>query len=189
MAIVIPEGFVQATLNFDAPTRSGRAATVLGFTQPAELDLQDVAVEIFSAWENAIKPLTHVAWVLSDVTVITETQGAVSTQQASAGSRTGELSPPNVTVLMRKSSAARGRFARGRTYWGGHLNDGDVYDDGTLAPNRRNSLLSGYNAFFDQASEPGVNQVILHNDGAIAPTAVTQISVENKVATQRRRLR
>lgn len=189
MAIVIPDGFVQATLNYDAPTRSGSAATVLGFAKPGDLDLVDIASQIWGAWEAHLKPVTHQAWTLRDVVAVTETSGGVSIGGPLTGSRTGELSPPNVTVLMKKSSAARGRATRGRTYWGGHLNDGDVYDDGSLAPTRRDTLLTAYTDFFDTISVDGINQVILHNTGAVAPTAVTSISVESKVATQRRRLR
>lgn len=187
--VFIPEGFTQATVNYSGPTRSGRGATVLGFVIPSGLDLADVASNIWGSWDSNLRGTTHDSWRLDNVTCVTETEGVVWGPSTSQGTRSGAMSPPNVTVLMKKITVQRGRAFRGRSYWPGMLNDDDVYDDGNINPSRINSIRSDLDDFFSSLSALGINQMLLHNDAELPATSVSSITVEPKVATQRRRLR
>lgn len=189
MTIFIPEGFTQVTFNYAGPTKSGRGAAVLGFVIPEELDLIDVAAQCWGAWDTHLDGSTHDSWALLNTTAITQENGVIYGPSISEGKRSGAMSPPNVTVLMKKITIQRGRAYRGRTYWPGMTNDDDVGDDGTLTTSRQNSIRSDLNAFFDYLSAQGINHFLLHNDAGLPATSVQSIEVEPKVATQRRRLR
>lgn len=187
--INIPSGFVQATINWSGPTKSGEASTVLGFAWPPAMDLLDVAVTISGAVETNLTPVQHQEFALTGISVLTETQRLDLPVGPFQGNRTGDLAPPQVCVLMSKSSLARGRHARGRNYWPGFLNDGDVYNDGTINPSWVGTLNQAFVGFGEDVSTAGLNLVLLHNDPGLAPTAVISAVIEGKVATQRRRLR
>lgn len=189
MAIVIPDGFFQMTIGFDGPTRSGQAATVLGFTIGGEIDFAASADLVLAAWIEHVLPLQHQAFTLARARAVTETDAYEPLLTPQAGSRSGELSPPNVAVLVRKQTSGRGRAAQGRLFPPGLLNDGDVYDDGSVAPVRLGQIQTAMASFRIDPSAEGVNPFVLHNDGAVAPTSISQYIVQTKVATQRRRLR
>lgn len=189
MTINIPEGFAQVTLNYRGPTRSGRGATVLGFALLGSATLETCAQAVYGQWEADLKGLTHDSWSLEGVTAVDETTGFVWAPSISNGTRSGAMSPPNVTVLMRKVTMLRGRANSGRAYWPGMTNDDDVGDDGSITTSRVNSIRSDLNSFFDALETlSDCRHCLLHN-GDAPPTAITSITVESKVATQRRRLR
>lgn len=187
--IVIPTGFFQMTIGFDGPTRSGKAATVLGFTIGGSIDLYASADLVLAAWIEHMLPLQHEAFILARARAVTATDAYEPILTPQEGSRTGDLSPPNVACLVRKQTSGRGRYAQGRMFLPGVLNDGDVYDDGTLNPTRVASIQAGLAGLDADPSADGVNGVVLHNDGAHTPTSVTQYLCQTRVATQRRRLR
>lgn len=189
MAIVIPDGFVQATINYTGPTRSGRGATVLGFAQPPDMEFPAMATALGGAFTTNLAGEMHNSWAVINFTIVTEDEGYVSDFGTISGTRSGEMSPPNVTMLMKKNTVRRGRAFRGRSYWPGMTNDTDVGDDGSLTSGRRGALQGALNGFFSDLEEDGIAQVLLHNDGSVEPTYVNSITVEPKVATQRRRLR
>jgi len=189
MTIVIPSGFLQVTLNYGGPTPTGKGAVVLGFTVGAAIDEQQTVNRVQEEWGTQIKGSTCTDWALESVVGLSETMSWEGEDPITAGTRGGDPMPPNVAVLMRKNTSARGRANQGRSYWPGMLLDGDVDGAGNIGSSRRSSIFGDVNAFFLALEADGINQVILHNNGAIAPTSVETISIEGKVATQRRRLR
>lgn len=189
MTIVIPAGFLQVTLNYGGPTPTGKAAVVLGFTIGTAIDEQETVNRVQEEWITQIKGSTCTDWALESVVGLSETMSWEGESPVTAGTRGGDPMPPSVSVLMRKNTSARGRANQGRSYWPGMLLDGDVDGSGNIGSSRRSSIFGDTNAFFLALEADGINQVILHNNGAIAPTSVETISIEGKVATQRRRLR
>lgn len=187
--VVIPNGFVQSTYTWSGPTHSGEASVVLGWTKPEELDLTDIGLRLSTAVIDYIQPVQHEAFSIVGVSVVTETQRVDVPITPVEGNRTGDLAPPQVCALMSKSSLARGRHARGRTYWPGLLNDGDIYDDGTINPSWVGTLNDHITDWIQFIMVPGITPVILHHDTELPPTAVLSGVIQGKVATQRRRLR
>lgn len=185
----IPFGFAQATLNFTGPTRTGRAAVVLGMDTGTSADLTDLAERVANAWQSEWRPITHVAWALSSVKCEDMVTAGETIPEGATGTRTGDLASPQVSTLLSKSSNLKGRPFRGRTYWPGLLLDGDIYDDGTIREVWRGNIQEAADGFWaDLTSTVSAQQVILHN-AEIAPTPVASYGCQVKVATQRRRLR
>lgn len=187
--VSIPAGFVQVTMNFTGPTNSGEAATVLGFTDGAGTDLAVISAEMNSAWGTDVMPLMHDSFTFTGCRVINATAEGVAAYGGTNGNRTGALAPPNTSCLVRKQSNLRGRENRGRMYLPGMLLDDDIFDDGTINISVVSAITSAVDDFLvNVAASNGYQQVILHN-GTTVPTIVDSISTENRVATQRRRLR
>lgn len=187
--VSIPAGFVQVTMSYTGPTNSGEAATVLGFTDGGGVDLAVISQEMNAAWGGNVMPLMHDSFTFTGSRVISATAEGVAAYGGEAGNRTGALAPPNTTCLVRKQSNLRGRENRGRMYLPGMLLDDDIFDDGTINISIVTSITTAIDAALTElAAANGYAQVILHG-GASAPTIVDSISTENRVATQRRRLR
>lgn len=112
-----------------------------------------------------------------------------------SGAVTGETMPPNVSLLVRKTTARGGRRGRGRMYLPWVLRDDGVDDVGNVNSGPLANLqtaaddyLTGLLALSDPAP-----MVILHSAGGSTapgtPNAVTGLVVDQRIATQRRRLR
>lgn len=101
-----------------------------------------------------------------------------------------DLDPPNVSILVKKSTAAAGRQGRGRIYWpvagSAFSNNIGVLDGTTLA-----GLQAAFDDFLAGLDANGATMFLLHGAGLpiTDPSEVTSLTVDPKVATQRRRLR
>lgn len=189
MAVIIPPGFLQCVINLSGPTASGGASTVLGLTDGSVTDLTAAANDIALAWADELAPITHNSFALEDVVLLTATEIGVGSSLETVGQRTGDLAPPNTSVLMRKVTGERGPKNQGRSFWPGMVLDADIFDDGTLTTGARGSIQAGVSSFFTALAALGHAHVILHSLGDDTPTVVTSEQIETKVATQRRRLR
>lgn len=189
MAVHIPAGYAQVTFHFSGPTRTGRAAAVLGINTGTSSDLAELAEWASNAFYDNIRPGMHQAFTLQRVVAEDMIYSGEYLTLSGEGSRTGDLAPPQVSVIVSKGTALKGRMFRGRTYWPGLLLDGDVLDDGSLVGTRQLAIQTYMDEFWDDMSSThAVNQYLLHN-AEVAPTPVDTYGVQNKVATQRRRLR
>jgi hypothetical protein len=106
-----------------------------------------------------------------------------------------QMLPPNVTYLLKKSTAFAGRAFRGRIYLP-FVDNGAVSEAGVVSGARMTALIAAAAALFTapgtgsstgvtgwwllHRAEPGVTPP--------APTQITNISTTSMVATQRRRL-
>lgn len=188
MSIDIPGGWIQATLTFTGPTASGNAALVLAFEVSGAGSYEDMANAIFEAWGDHVAPNQHEAFTLVSVRVV-DNSFAYELNGSTPGVRTGDLAPPNVAALVKKTSDLRGRKYQGRNFWPGMLNDDDINDDGTIKQARYGTLGSTVGEFFIALGNANMGLVLLHNDPGTPPTVVTGGGLERRVATQRRRLR
>lgn len=189
MAVHIPAGYAQVTFHFSGPTRTGRAAAVLGMDTGASSDLTELATWASNAFYDNIRPGMHEAFTLQRVTAEDMVFSGEYLTLSGEGDRSGDLAPPQVSVIVSKGTALKGRPYRGRTYWPGLLNDSDIFDDGTIQGARQLAIQNYMDDFWAEMTSVGsAQQYLLHNT-EIAPTAVASYGVQNKVATQRRRLR
>jgi hypothetical protein len=188
MSIDIPTGWAQVTLGWSGPTDTGKAATVLAFNVETFDTFAEVAASVAAAFGSHLIPLLDSSWTCNSITVMDNTFAFTQTY-ALTGTRSGDCPPPSVAVLVKKIGAERGRANRGRNYWPGFVHSGDLDESGYIDAGWFASLSNAFYDFGAAIATDGATPVILHNDPELPPTAVIAGSVEQKVATQRRRLR
>lgn len=192
MPILIPPGFAEVTVHF-TPSGSGRACnSVFG------LGLDDTWDELtFGSFSSNLstsyKQVLHTGGHYDGLTALVGQDGGdpvvfETTEGAGNGTRTGDLAPPQVQALVKKSSATFGRKGRGRTFVPDML-ESQINDDGSLT----SGGLTVVGTFATQVLEafndvilPSTGMYILHSSST-PPSLVTSYSAENKVATLRPR--
>lgn len=193
MPVQIPTGFAQITFNFLTPAPGGfhQSVCTFGSGDAGGTSLATLA----ETWATVVWT-NHLSGDTADNVIVT----AVTAINAAAygefilndgGARTGATSPPQVSTLVRKQTAVRGRHNRGRCYWPGLLTDSEVADDGTIDDGRWINLSESWNAILTELVDDNeVQPVVLHQEGYDGdPTPITRFVVSRAIATQRRRLR
>lgn len=195
MPLLIPPGFGQIIYRFSLTDDPEEMIVTLGVdvafgagTPQAKVDEKaDAFVTGFTAAG------LYVGWSFLGCILRTDNTGGSSAifeaPRNLAGTAVGETPPQNCTVLVRKNTAAAGRRNRGRMYlppFG--LAEGDVSKSGMITP----ALVVDIQAQVE-AGFPGDDFVVLHDSVGVtpapAPTPITGFVVDNRIATQRRRLR
>lgn len=97
---------------------------------------------------------------------------------------------PNVAFLVRKNTSSGGRAGRGRNYWPG-VPEAAVSEAGVVPSNIAAAMDGDLAALLASLLASDIPMVLLHEVGAplVNPSTVTSYVLDNKVATQRRRLR
>lgn len=98
------------------------------------------------------------------------------------------IAPPNVTHLATKRTGIAGREHQGRMYIPA-VAETKVDAAGVLDPVYRADLQTACDNFLDKMLADDLPVFLLHNNALTAPDQVTSLQVQQKVATQRRRLR
>lgn len=113
-----------------------------------------------------------------------------STAAAVTATGTGTPLPQNCALLWHKLTGAGGRTGKGRMYLPG-VDEGSISSIGALGTGDAATMNTAAGLFLtDIESILGVNSaVLLHSGEADIPNAITALTVDLKVATQRRRLR
>lgn len=188
---VIPPGFMQTNFTFANPGAEGEV-----FITPAweisggvtEADLEDMC----TAWTLSVQTQLSSLTTFLGITAYVGNDGADPSivefflDAPVAGGDGSIAAPINTAWLVRKSTGAAGRRNRGRLYLPG-VTAGDLNDDATIAPAKYTAFASELDQWFTSHGIEG-GMVILHNN-ELAPTPVTSLSLDEKVATQRGRLR
>ena len=190
MPIQIPAGFCQVVFEFAIPTPGGSklAYSTCGSGDGDGGSLLDVA----QAWYNDVWTLHLLGDTAENVTLMRVfAQNEASSSEVNVlenGVRSGATSPPNVSSLIQKRTAFRGRENHGRFYWPGLLNDSEVADNGVIDSTRFVNLKESWEQIFDALVGDELQPFILHNSDT-DPTPVTNFVYQPVIATQRRRLR
>lgn len=188
----IPATYAQVITPLTHVNLSRSAAVVYGISvlsSPASAsDLADTCNAAFRADLSAlidsqvtIGP-SHVSW--NDGSGIFSGDGTDSGN----GTLSDNTCPPNVALLVRKTTAAPGRAGRGRMYLPWAATEASVTEAGAFDP----AAAAVVNAAFEDwrtAMEGDDNRIVVLHAGAGTPAAVTAFSCDLRVATQRRRLR
>lgn len=124
---------------------------------------------------------------------------ALSTEPTSAGGRSMDTPPANVTLIVSKRTEFAGRAYRGRAYLPGQFNEDEVDEMGVITTPRLVAAQGIANAWLDDLAGSSAMGwpaplVLLHGPPAFggsapAPTPVTALQVQGIVGTQRRRIR
>lgn len=188
MTVNIPPGYAQAAINFDGPTPSGKAVVLMGYSLGEEGTMAGLASILAAGMEDSIIPILSFNWTITSISVTTDT-GYYEEPVQLTGLSNVSTPPPNVTLLVRKTTGLRGRANRGRNYWPGLLTETDVFNTGAIDPTKVESIQTILEGIGEILYTAGYFGCILHSNPALDPTPITSIVVESKVATQRRRLR
>jgi hypothetical protein len=198
MGVLIPPGFGQLTF---VMTKSGDAEPMMN-TQGVDpagsvLDPSEIAASAYAAW--AAGPLTQMpaTMVLTKVIYSVGQDGGDPITYENPGSSAGAggetYLPQNCAVLVRKRTALGGRRNRGRLFVPYLATESNCDAVGILTPSYRTGLQDIFDDLFDAFTTAGIAPVVLHDPGGIgvepAPTPMVNYVVDNKIATQRRRLR
>jgi len=151
----------------------------------------------FTAWQTAFKSLAPPDCTLVGGHVLAGNDGGSIRWDSSIapvlGTGTGNASPPNCAYLVKKSGELGGRRNRGRMYIP-CIPEGNVTSAGLLAGSvitAVNTACAGLNvggSVHTAFNILGFPQ-ILHETGSQTPSKVVDLSCQQKIATQRRRLR
>lgn len=189
--MIIPNGFVGVIVPLHNAALSRTAAITYGVEDIAgTVNPQTIADDIQAVMDGDFVNRLDNAVTMGPVQVYVGGVGG-TTPGTAAGSFPGQLSinspPPNVAVLVHKNSTLGGRKGRGRLFIPWYVDKGSIDEaggiDGTQRTNINNSLDNMLTAL-DAADYP---MRLLHNDATV-PSAVTSLTVDSRVATQRNRL-
>lgn len=198
MPIIIPPGFALARLIW---TQTGDAENMIstvglrligGVTDPVAV-AEEVRQDWIGAWPAAALSNQN---VFQGVSVTMGSDGGDGPTGESivpvAGTSSSQALPSNCALLVRKATSFGGRRNRGRMYLpSGYLAEGTVDQNGIINGAVLTSLQNQMNAFYSAITAEGNADlpVILHSSSPATPTQINSFQVQQKIATQRRRLR
>lgn len=186
----VPLGFHQVTHILDGLATPHGGAVVFGVSAAVVEDPISVAEKCVAAWVATVKAsLTDSCHSsLTIVKVGSNTEGPSVVTAAPFGGASGSAStPPNTAALFKKNTIEGGRKNRGRSFWPG-VAESDVNASGQMIGASFDAFAGRVEDYFDALVAEDVPMYILHNDSS-APTEVTSLVLDPRVATQRRRLR
>jgi hypothetical protein len=191
---VIPSGYAQANFVLTGTGLPTGAECTLGFDIGGfSGDADDCAETLFGHWADDIMPRVTSFVVLTSVSV---KFGPVATGPTGefagteAGGAGGQATSPNVAALIHKNTAFGGRAGRGRMYIPG-LQESDLNEAGNLDSGAVTAWQASLLAFLVSVTGDNLDPVVLHGVGSplSTPSPITSLTIDSKVATQRRRLR
>lgn len=106
------------------------------------------------------------------------------------GGDNSEPVPPNVALLIRKNTPQGGRMNQGRLYLPG-LPEAVVGASGNLSPATMAQMQTKADDFLEALQDASLPMLLLHSTetSQYLPQPVLKLSIQARVATQRRRLR
>lgn len=196
MGVLIPTDEYQSNLLFALANDAEVMVTTLGSSDdiPGRLP-QLVAEDVRSAAVAAgICTAANIlaGWSFLGVRTYMGAPGGVVVGEALltvVGVNNGQGVPNNCAMLVRKSTGLAGRTNRGRFYWPpAFFAEGFINQNGTLDPAIHTQWQTRMNSFHSELVSRGVNPALFHSATA-SSTPVTQFVADNRLATQRTRMR
>jgi len=204
MALVIPPGFAALSLQFRHTEDPEPWYVTFGVDiSDAGGDTTAIGTAAMSAFHQHVMPQFSNLVSLTGVDVVVGQDGPdpvrafVASTTLRNGSEVGQKLPQNCALLVRKNTALGGRRNRGRYFLPGILNEAQVTATGIVDPGSVAIYQTQQGLFLADLADglggvPSIPMVLLHSQGLSVvpePTPVTTLSVDNLIATQRRRLR
>jgi len=192
MALIIPDGFGQATLLFDFITGpSNPMAMVFGYSNGNDQSPLQNAIIVRDEYESNVLVGGGISNNVRLVSVDVQQNpglGSASAPSVVTGDNQQQAMPPQVSFLIHKETAIGGRAHRGRFYQPGPTVQG-VTEGGLIDPATFVALNVSFTGWRTNLNSNSIPMVILHSSAVLAPTPVEFVSCDSVVATQRRRLR
>lgn len=198
-----PEGFADVSLRFDLAAFTRPAYVTFGIAAPSgtsDIITAGAVVAAFqatSSWRSVLDSnvtLTNVR--LSRGTASGEDL-VYSSPVSIAGSMNLTSLPGNCALLVHKITPRGGRRGKGRMFLPWVISETATDEAGIIGSSDRTILQTAMNNFLAATSTQSVPMVLLHGESGPevdppttpgAPTAVTALSVDPLISTQRRRL-
>lgn len=171
---------------------------------PSVAEAQNVADAVFARWKTAYDPGAATEAVSQPCFVrlgdgSTQPYEAIASTAAGVGAKTDAMPPPQIAVLIKKSTGVGGRQNRGRMYLPYSLQEDGVNETGTILGSLLTTLQTAWTAFLAGLQSDGYGMVLAnrHFNTPLPPHYVTSVTgsgdvtsltVEQLCATQRRRL-
>lgn len=191
----IPSGYAQANFVYTGFAVPNGAQWTLGLDVSSYAgDPTDAANDLWTDYDTAGMEAIHAANVVLvriDVKFGPANTGPSGSKSGSlAGTAGGLADSPNVALLVQKNTAFGGRAGRGRSYIPG-VPTGHINEDGSLTSTYRDAMQLVIDDFYAKVAVQPMTPVLLHGLGSplTVPTEITSVTVDSRVATQRRRLR
>jgi hypothetical protein len=199
MTLIIPAGYAQFVLHWQSPNfDTGNAVTTFGMGAalgPDPASLEEAVTAVAAAVGEHILPLMDNTTVLASAECYNADDGATIVLNDPGGTNIVAASP-NVACLVTKVCPGRGRRRQGRMFWPSILAQTIVAETGLINLTNLNAIQAAFDAFQAnlEIALPEAGFVILQNDDGNTPPispppVVTGFKVEQRVASQRRRLR
>lgn len=188
--MIIPAGFGQVTWIMGGDGLPLGGVCTLGFQNAAGDTASEAATKCAFHWADQIMPeLSQDVTLLSaKVKLGPNATGPEATiGHVEAGHQIDSAVPPNVAILVRKLTALGGRSNRGRMFVPG-LPDPDVLGTGIIATTPHTALEGAFDNLFAALTFEELIPVLFHTESS-DPTPLLSVTVEQRVATQRRRNR
>ena len=192
----IPVGYGQCRLIYNRIGGSRASVVTWGYDFPTA-DPAEHANDIYVIMTATARPCLA-ANMSSDwsflgvqVTEMTDT-GELGGSWMNTITGTGALPalPPNVSVLINKSTSSGGRRNRGRLFVPPVFpSEGNFDAGGRIAATPLGQLQTWWDGVYGDLNAAGLGMRILHQNPPFTPTVVTSLEVQALAATQRRRLR
>jgi hypothetical protein len=212
MTLLIPPNFALASFNFRYVEGSEVAITTLGMDLTGDTGTGSGRADaIAGAWQTHILPVQSNALTFVGVTLRVGTAGEPVVYEAPrsiGGSNVEAMVPRNTALLVKKITARGGRRGRGRMFVPGITPEAQIDQAGNLSALFRDNLQTNqFNALFNELNLMSGGPVLLHDDQVVTsynsitgkpvygtidpgpPDQITQLVVDPKAATQRRRMR
>ena len=195
MSINLPLNFMNVTFHFTTVGAAGDSVITLGLDQSgstatSQQDLQAV----YDGFVATVMTRLTSAVSLDGLTAIATGAGGPQSFEVideQLGFLSGALLPANCAWLVQKLTGFAGKKNRGRCFLPGVPVEGiqginpNLHDTGQLA-----AMQTEWNDFYSALITADLLPVILHQEGvADAPRAVTEFRVNERLATQRGRMR
>lgn len=198
MGVLIPPGFGNLTFVMTHVGDSEPMMTAIG-VDPAgtSLDGPGIAQSAYALWAAQWLTQQPGNLVLEEVRYSVGQDGTDPLTYVYQGTDNGNggsaYLPQNCALLVKKQTALGGRRGRGRMYIPYLLTENYVDPVGNIDPTYVGGLQDIADDFYDGLVSADLQPVLLHDPGGFGveppPTPILQLSVDNKIATQRRRLR
>jgi len=194
MPTIIPAGFLMVVHDLSSSTfESGAGAVTYGVDVGGAGDNQTATGLLHTAFTTEVMP----AMDSSIGCTGTRTYSAAFSFQAGPavqGGASRTLPAPNTALLVRKVTARRGRRAQGRFFLPGLVGNNNFSEAGLLTPEHMTSMSTVLSDWYNAIIDAGMLPVILQGDEGSTPPLdppppVTSFQVQQRLATQRRRLR
>lgn len=193
--MIIPVDYAQANLRFGGTGFPLGAEVTLGFnieTYAGDADQMAFNVlDLFSSNGVQNNLSDDVSLVSCSTKFGPNSTGAAGEYfQTVNGQISGDCTPPNTAILVKKITPQGGRTGRGRFYLPG-LPEAGCAPGGGLAGTYRSDIQTTMDNWVADLEAIGLLPALLHSPSSpvSAPLLVTSWTVDSKVATQRKRLR
>ena len=194
MGTTIPDGYGQARLIWSLAGDVEEVVTTFGYFNANPRDASVAATLIYNQFvDNFTAADMSNAWSFLGVEVTQNVGGVMfaGEQRATvAGSNAAAPLPQNCALLVKKQTSQGGRQGRGRGYFpSAYLMEGDVSAIGIITAGVVTALQAKFTAFLADLDTATIPMTLLHSDPLNVPDDVTALVVDNRIATQRNRLR